>query len=182
MTTANKDTREQVLLLKQQHPNITLEEIGNSIQPKPVTKQRVRQILMDEGIPTKRPYKKYSFVCNWCCLNYSLTTHDLKNRVVSRNYCSKECETSDYQSKFTQLKCNSCGKDIELEKRQYKFLKDKKQQKHFYCSRDCTYKGFSKYPGNRINNNKSNNYGVSIESPTNISEDFQSAMETGCDT
>ncbi|MFW6112418.1 MAG: hypothetical protein ACOC6S_02485 [Chloroflexota bacterium] len=122
-----KDTREQVKSLKLEHPELTLSEIGSQVGKTP---QRVRQILMEHGLPTKavRPERSKRH-----CLNCG---KELPN--PNSKFCSRAC-FNDYR--LVTLECICCG-------RQFRRCKSRvNNHEHAFCSKTCQGIWFAKRYG-----------------------------------
>ena len=84
--------RELVKTARLKNPCATLQQIGNDIG---ITRERVRQILSEEGLNTSAWKQTYY------CLNCD------KEIATGRKFCSKRCD-SDYTR--IQIECPVCGK------------------------------------------------------------------------
>ena len=124
-----------VVSLRQSRPCDTLAEIGSRVG---LTKERVRQILAREGLPTRAYSTRVMFACSICGLpcpprplvSYPSATGD---RAV---FCSPECKR-DYHR--PQVACEMCGK---LFRRHKSLLVRKSKDPRYttranYCSRRC---------------------------------------------
>ena len=111
--------RRAVERLRTQHPDYSLRNIANVVD---ISRERVRQILVDAGLPTaKRKILKY-------CLNCGRPrrSHYLK-------YCGRACERSYVRE---VLICASCGKEFLRLKSQI-LAANKRGFKNAYCCRRC---------------------------------------------
>ena len=115
--------REKIILYKKEHPDWTLAYIGSLIG---VTKQRVRQVLLTNNLPTKR-LKEYCFPCIVC-----------KTLILSKNtskvICSDECKK---KLLWVNLLCTNCK--ISISRLKSVLARDlrKKPNKLFFCSKSC---------------------------------------------
>ena len=92
-----------------------------------VSRQRVYQILKQEGLPTKQKIKKYRYQCPVC------------GAISPKKLCSEECKI-----KWRQIPiiCTECGK---LFFRYYsQLLADchRSRVNAFFCSKECRNKWF----------------------------------------
>ena len=132
--------RDLVIQKRIANPYATTPQIASEVG---VTKERVRQILVSENLPTR--YRKPSYVCNNCGNKFPF------NSRKSRLFCSSECRKEYYQA---TLRCDACGKLFTLG---YSVLKTrvKSASQHFYCSLACKGAvigrdyGFRAHPENR---------------------------------
>ena len=87
------NTRKQVMELRSANLTMTLSEIANTVG---LSRQRVFQILREEGLPTKHfiRIKKYQYQCLLC------------GTISPHKFCSNECQKKWQQVPVT---CTRCG-------------------------------------------------------------------------
>ena len=119
-------------LLRQAHPEWTLEQIGDSMC---VTKERARQYLVAAGAPTKCINKKP--ICRQCGGPVP------RGRVV---YCSVECHR---KATDTTVYCDWCGSPITRIASLNKPYPEKanRQRNVHFCNRTCQGKWFGTLHG-----------------------------------
>lgn len=114
-------------------PCATLETIGKKTG---VTRQRVDQILKDEGLPTR--HQRQTWLCNYC------------RKVMSRNrlFCSTECF---HEYHYVWLACEECGC---LFSRKLSQVRHTLTNPHgsgdkalFFCTKRCKSRHAGKYYG-----------------------------------
>ena len=115
--------RKLVVKKRLNNPCSTLQQIAETVG---VTKERVRQILVSENLPTRR-WKPRSYKCNNCGLIFPA----VNGRVCK--FCSPECRKEYYQA---TLPCDECGKLFTLS---YGVIRKRVKFgcQHFYCSQRC---------------------------------------------
>lgn len=123
--------REQIKSLRLQHPEFTLSRIGSQVGK---TRERVRQVLVEEGLPTravrsKRP-KRY-------CLNCGNQLHHGNGK-----FCSHSCYSSYYR---ITLRCDFCGMQFTRAKGRVPI--GRKRNKHTFCSKTCQGAWLAKWYG-----------------------------------
>ena len=138
----SKRNREQIIELRTQHPEMTLEAIGNLVS---LTKERVRQILIKEGLTTlstghattaARPAQP----CKQC------GNIDKQFKAKHAIYCSTECKMQGFAKtwvrwrekhpdRWTTYQCAHCGKDKTVRTTYYK--RQQKKYQNQYCSPYC---------------------------------------------
>jgi len=117
------NTREQVMELRSADLSMTMSEIANSLG---ISRQRVFQILRDEGLPTKRyiKLKKRLYQCLVC------------GRISPREFCSDECKKKWHQ---IPIVCTRCGKLFF--RNVTHLLHNYRQHNHgLFCGRRCATK------------------------------------------
>jgi hypothetical protein len=145
-----KSTRKLILQKRKANPCATLEEIGSKVG---VSKERVRQILNSENLPTKHWIQRY-YICNRCGLIF------FAGHGQSRLFCTPRCRILYYQA---ILSCDECGKLFTL---RYSQVRERVMRgcQHFYCSRSCKGRaigkkfGFSAHPENTFKNIRESKY------------------------
>jgi hypothetical protein len=112
-------TREQIVTLRANHPKLPAVRMSELLS---VSRERVRQILKAEGLPTRvKPYYGECKVCG----------EDLESG--RKAYCSTACRSVDCRVSF---RCDYCGEAKEVlqsifnaqKRRGYRFM---------YCSISC---------------------------------------------
>lgn len=81
--------------------------------------------------------KVMKMICNFCKQEFERKKIDSSEN----HYCSRAClgkANKERYRKESLMNCDFCGKEFEYRGRH------KKRNKHFYCSRDCSYKAKSK--------------------------------------
>ena len=130
------DTRQRVKELRVTNPFMTMAEIARVVG---ITRQRVFQVLQEEGLPTKhlvRPVKKYQYSCLVC------------GKISTNKFCSNECQKQWQQ---IPIVCTRCGKLFF--RNVHKFLANYRDHSDaIFCSRKCQSRwlgehyGFKSYP------------------------------------
>jgi len=115
-------TRSQITELRKNNPNMTLQEIGETVG---VSRERVRQILHSEQLET-RSVDRIPVPMPLCktCNN----PVPLRKRI----YCSAECQRPEGK---TTLNCHYCNKEITVMSSIYRART--KRATNVHCSRVC---------------------------------------------
>jgi len=122
------DSRQKVRDLRSNNLCMNMSEIANKVG---ISRQRVYQILREEGLPTKHYQKMTQYVCPVC------------GTIRAHKFCSDECK-----KKWQQIPviCDRCGKLFFRNRHQ--FLTN---YSHFnntlFCSRDCSSKSWAEHYG-----------------------------------
>lgn len=112
-------TRERIVTLRDNHPNLPAVRIAEFLS---VSRERVRQILKAEGLPTRvRPDYGECKVCGG----------ELESG--RKAYCSVSCRSADCRVSFN---CDYCGHSKEILQSVYSAQK-KRGYKYMYCSISC---------------------------------------------
>lgn len=112
-------TRERIVTLRSNHPTLPAVRIAELLS---VSRERVRQILKTEGLPTRvRPYYGSCVVCG----------NDLESG--RKAYCSTACRSIDCRVSF---RCDYCGQPKEVLQSVYNAQK-RRGYKFMYCSIQC---------------------------------------------
>ena len=125
----DKEKIQKICLLRIEHPDMTLEAIGKKVG---VTRERVRQLLKREGLPTvstnghTTSYRVPRGKCVTCGDQIGLDKH------ISSRYCSRECIPTK-GSAICFITCYRCGKVKS---------RPKKEAENTYCSHSCAQKAF----------------------------------------
>ena len=113
----------EIVKYKLVNPTATLQSIG---QIYGITRERVRQILNEQGVSTHRLKKNYG-----TCKCGKLIPH------ARDKFCSRECFRKSF---YVQIKCNNCG--IMFPRTLKRILKCTPERGYtygnFYCSRQCS--------------------------------------------
>ena len=137
-----QSNKERIIELRTIHPEMTLEAIGVEVA---LTKERVRQILAKEGLPTlstgrtttrSKPIKPCP-QCGSFDKNFK-TKHSLYCGNVCRQKGKKEAWIrwrNNHPERWTTFQCDYCGKEKTLRTSQYK--RNSEVHKNMYCSRSC---------------------------------------------
>ena len=159
-TSRSIDTRERVCQLRFNDIYMTMSEIARLVG---ISRQRVFQILQENGLPTKhlvRQINKYRYNCPVC------------GKISINKFCSDECKKQWQQ---IPVVCTKCGKlffrDI------HKFLYNYRDHNEtIFCGRNCQSKwigehyGFKSYP---------NHSGPGAKRKHNWDDVWNSHVETG---
>ncbi|KKN71438.1 hypothetical protein LCGC14_0420170 [marine sediment metagenome] len=141
-------TKERILQLRANNPCMFLREIGDRVG---VTRERVRQVLKKERLPTRALWG-----LDRICPNCRKEFHATSQRII---FCSREC-SSEYT--WIPLICDMCGRLFHRRKSvvMANILNPKRGAgkgytgDHYFCSRRCFGKrigvnhGFAKHPEN----------------------------------
>ena len=130
------ETRERVRELREYNLFMSMSEIGRSIG---ISRQRVFQILQEEGLPTKhlvKPVNKDQYSCLVC------------GKISTNKFCSNECQK---QYRQIPIVCTRCGKLFFRDVHQ--FLANYRDHSDIvFCSRNCqsrwigAHYGFKSHP------------------------------------
>ena len=119
-------TKKRVRELRLANLCMTMSEIADIVG---ISRQRVFQILQEEGLPTKHYIKKYQYRCLVC------------GTIGNRKFCSDECKKKWQQ---VPIVCTRCGKLFTRNVTQ--FLKNYRHHNyHLFCSRYCSGKWSGEY-------------------------------------
>ena len=112
--------RLEIIHLRENFPELTLREIGEKVN---LTRERVRQILIDANLNTKSLARMTTPLCATC--NKTLHNRRLK-------FCSQECQ---YPNGQTTFQCATCGTSQTVMTSVYKARMQRNSTIH--CSRTC---------------------------------------------
>jgi len=119
-----KQRRKKIVALRQSDPKMTLQAIGNDKEVG-LSRERVRQILNDEGLPSSgidaRRIIRYCIQCG----------KELKGKIKS--FCNKDCISAYHNNTFV---CEACGKTFTRPK-SYNIRKGVLQSPIRFCNRKC---------------------------------------------
>lgn len=94
---------------------------------------------------TEKNYKNansldvFEFVCPICGKVFKKTKRDIsKNRGIIPVYCSRQCFNKANKAKKVKVVCKECGKEYEIEKREYQ--RKIENESNFFCSKSCAAK------------------------------------------
>jgi hypothetical protein len=128
------DTRKQVRKLRSANLSMTMSEIAKRVG---MSRQRVFQILREEGLPTKHCVIIKKYQCLEC------------GAVSPHKFCSDECK-----KKWREIPiiCNGCGKLFFRDVTQ--FLHNYRKHNHaLFCSRNCANRWLGETYGFKSNGN-----------------------------
>jgi len=154
------DTRQRVKELRVTNHFMTMAEIARVVG---ITRQRVFQVLQEEGLPTKhlvRPVKKYQYNCLVC------------GKISTNKFCSKECEK---QWRQIPIVCTKCGR-IFFRSTTQLLHNYRTHNRSLFCSKDCAGKwigehyGFKSFP---------NHVGQCVKRKYDWDEIWKRHLETG---
>ena len=115
------DNYYEAVKLRNDTPCLTLQQIGDKLG---ITRERVRQILLNQGKDTKHYIHKNIYECLECGTTIMGNSH---------YFCSNTCRN---KYKNIPLICEQCG--ILFYRTEAQLLHSiKRGQKHIYCSRKC---------------------------------------------
>ena len=126
--------RKQVIELRSANLSMTMSEIARRVG---MSRQRVFQILQEEGLPTKHCVNIKKYQCLEC------------GAVSPHKFCSDECK-----KKWQQIPiiCNGCGKLFFRNVTQ--FLHNYRKHNHaLFCSNNCAHKWLVEMYGFKSNGN-----------------------------
>ena len=130
---SKSDVRARVRELRISDLFMTMSEIGQNVN---VSRQRVFQILKEEGLPTRHRIRKYLYECPVC------------GTISPFKFCSKQCKK---QWLMIPIVCTGCGKLFFRDRHQF-FINYPHHNDGLFCSKICTGKwiaehyGFKKHP------------------------------------
>jgi hypothetical protein len=107
---------------------MTMSEIGKKLN---ISRQRVFQILKEEGLPTRRRIRKYLYECPVC------------GTISAFKFCSKECKK---QWQMIPIVCTRCGKLFYRNRHQF-FINYPHHNDGLFCSKICCGKWFAEHHG-----------------------------------
>ena len=115
--------RNQIVQMKTDNPNMTLERIGREVG---VSRERVRQVLSKEGIKTS----KDNPTCADCgVILRPSVIKPYTDPKTNKRYC-KSCRNNMVYGIY---ECHTCGKEVKRRKKQIR----KSKQKHVFCDKTC---------------------------------------------
>jgi len=115
------NSRRLILMYFRTYPNLSNADIGRKVG---VSRERVRQVLMDEDIT--RPRKAKENKCENC------------DKIIGRY--STLCRTCYEGEPLVEIQCSYCYNVFTKLKKLYTYQK-KKGQTNFYCDLQCAGKG-----------------------------------------
>jgi len=126
--------RSAILQLRRDNPTMTLEAIGQQVG---LTRERIRQILKKNHVPTRATSKFPQRKCA-NCQKPLVDTHGHRMYVRSSSPAKSYCNTQCRQAKlYDYYSCDYCGKLVWKRKKEYKHLKTLSQT--FHCSHRCSH-------------------------------------------
>ena len=125
---SKSDVRTRVRELRTSDLFMTMSEIGQKVN---ISRQRVFQILKEEGLPTRHRIKKFVYECPVCGI------------ISASKFCSVECK-----NKWRQIPiiCTGCGKLFFRNWHQF-FVNYPHHNDGLFCSKICTGKWFAEHYG-----------------------------------
>lgn len=114
--------RGNIITLRKRYPCMTLAAIGRKVG---LSRERVRQILVDENVETKRMRQSY------ICLNCRKIFIPQPNHR-RKSFCSAKCY-HEYHSLI--LICEQCGKPFE--RLVSRILDQRQKHTYYFCSKIC---------------------------------------------
>jgi len=135
-TSGESETRRKVIALRSLDLSMRMSQIGKQIG---ISRQRVYQILRDEGLPTKHLVTKHQTKCYAC---------QVCGTISKSKFCCDECK-----NKWTLIPiiCSGCGK-LFFRSSRVLIANYRRRQGFLFCSKQCTGKwlrdqyGFERYP------------------------------------
>ena len=135
-TSGESETRQKVRALRSLDLSLRMSQIGKQIG---ISRQRVYQILRDEGLPTKHLITKRQTKCYAC---------PVCGTISKSKFCCDECK-----NKWTLIPiiCSGCGK-LFFRSSRVLIANYRHRQGFLFCSKQCTGKwlrdqyGFERYP------------------------------------
>ena len=120
----------KAVLLRKKYPDMRTSEIGRRVG---LTRERVRQILLAQGLPTTIPKSDYH--CQYC------------EKLVTK--ATKTCMDCIRERAWMVVNCAACGKDtrIRTSTHRYRQYKSTKYKGNYYCDRTCFYSRKNPFSG-----------------------------------
>jgi len=140
-------TRQTVIDLRTTHPDWTLEQIGKMVER---TRERVRQILVSEGLEQRSTKAVYSRLpahlkkgkpCKKCGTPVPYVERSYKNGYKGGSYlkyCSSDCRPKEEEVELTCFNCNNTYVLTVPQARSRQRRVDNGQYKATYCSHSCS--------------------------------------------
>ena len=128
ISSPKSDVRKRVRELRVSDLFMTMSEIGQKVN---ISRQRVFQILKEEGLPTRRKIRKFLYECPVC------------DTISATKFCSLACKK---QWQRIPIVCTRCGKLFYSNRHQF-FISYPHHNKGLFCSKVCTGKGFAEHYG-----------------------------------
>lgn len=120
------DRYEQVVTLRTVYPCMLLQEIGDKVG---LTRERVRQLLKNEGLPTRHHDQRQQYECLQC---HTVYPHH-RTYGDRQGFCSRACRAAYRQ---IPMVCEECG--VVFLRRQSDVINAAKHgQQHIFCGRLC---------------------------------------------
>ena len=140
--------KERIIELRHQHPEMTLEEIGNEVS---LTKERVRQVLTKENLSTKSSKLSPNFSTVAKPIQPCINCGSLEKNFISKHtaYCGNDCVAEardrqwkqfhqDHPDRRTTYQCEYCGTDKTIRTGIYE--RQIRTFNKLYCSHACSIK------------------------------------------
>jgi len=126
--------RSDIMQLRLDNPTMTLEEMGQQVG---LTRERIRQILKHNNVPTRAISKYPQRKCANCQKPLTNTQGSMLHVRASSpaiSYCNTQCRQSKL---YDYYPCDYCGRLVWKRKKEYKHLKTLSQT--FHCSHSCSH-------------------------------------------
>jgi formate dehydrogenase maturation protein FdhE len=138
----------KVLEIRQKNPNSTIKQIVNELDIA-ISYQRVRQILMDAGLPHNKILKERKY-CVDCGKPLGLSRH--KTKELDKGICIR-CQV---KRNMVRVGCEVCGKEKFLRQSEIaKRKRDSRYKGHFFCTKKCQGVYVGKHHGIGVQSNLS---------------------------
>ena len=128
-------TRESVIHLRKKDPTITASEMSRVIGK---SRERVRQILLEEGLPTTVERAILTKVCPQCGCEWVVG-----NRKKAL-FCSLQCYSD---SRKVSIVCDNCGSFFKRSRALHEWCLKVRKYEHAFCNRKCLWVWFGKNYG-----------------------------------
>ena len=118
-------TTDIVIQQRRINPCATLETIG---QTAGVTRERARQILKENELPTRH------WIQSYICLNCGRVLPHTGGTQRKPLYCNHRCQ---HEYTFIKIACEECGKLVERSAKRLIWDKKHRNYNHRFCSYQC---------------------------------------------
>lgn len=133
------DRRQGVKLARINNPCATLQEIGDKFD---ISRERVRQILKSEELPTKNVSHGIKNICPQCGNEFP--------RWPKKIHCSRKCYE---QSTQIELACDECGILFTRNTKLFIICLNEREYVHTFCGKQCQGKWLARMHGFGANGN-----------------------------
>ena len=123
---AGLTNRQKVVQLRREHPSISQAEIARRLGT--VTRERVRQILLTEGLPAVVKPPPIMNTCRHCEKEFVVKPYLSKSKI----FCDKHCQTLYSWGLYP---CDVCGDDVAIRHAEYKIRRTRNRT--FTCGHAC---------------------------------------------
>ena len=130
----NIEKTNAIVTMRVANPELTLQEIGTYFN---LTRERIRQILKNNNVPTRAISKFPPAKCANCqkpLTNTNGSAIHLTASTPAKSYCNTQCREAKLYDYYS---CDYCGKLVWKRKKEYKHLKTLSQT--FHCSHSCSH-------------------------------------------